>query len=57
MTIQNLLTWKSNEITILEFAEEIIKLTGTTQKIIFKPLPKDDPFTRRDFRLGPKISK
>ena len=36
-----------NEITILEFAEEIIKLTGTTQKIIFKPLPEDDPLQRQ----------
>ena len=36
-----------DEITILQFAEEIIKLTGTTQKIIHKPLPKDDPTQRR----------
>lgn len=36
-----------NEITIFQFAEEIIKLTGTTQKIIFKPLPKDDPLQRQ----------
>jgi dTDP-glucose 4,6-dehydratase len=36
-----------NEITILEFAEEIIKLTGTKQKIIFKPLPPDDPLQRQ----------
>jgi dTDP-glucose 4,6-dehydratase len=36
-----------NEITIVQFAEEIIKLTGTTQKIIFKPLPKDDPLQRQ----------
>ncbi len=36
-----------NEITILEFAEEIIKLTGTKQKIIFKPLPTDDPLQRQ----------
>jgi len=36
-----------DEITILEFAEEIIKLTGTHQKIIFKPLPKDDPMQRQ----------
>ena len=36
-----------DEITIKEFAEEIIKLTGTTQKIISKPLPKDDPKQRR----------
>ena len=34
------------EITILEFAKEIIKLTGTNQKIIFKPLPQDDPMQR-----------
>ena len=36
-----------DEITILEFAEEIIKLTGTQQKIIFKPLPIDDPMQRQ----------
>ncbi|UII81560.1 UDP-glucuronic acid decarboxylase family protein [Flagellimonas sp. CMM7] len=36
-----------DETTILEFAEEIIKLTGTHQKIIFKPLPKDDPLQRQ----------
>lgn len=35
------------EITIKEFAEEVIKLTGTTQKIIYKDLPKDDPKQRR----------
>jgi len=36
-----------DETTILEFAEEIIKLTGTDQKIIFKPLPQDDPMQRQ----------
>ncbi|MFM7731825.1 MAG: UDP-glucuronic acid decarboxylase family protein [Flavobacteriales bacterium] len=36
-----------DEITILDFAEEIIKLTGTSQKIIFKELPTDDPKQRR----------
>ncbi len=36
-----------NEITIKEFAEEIIKLTGTSQKVIYKPLPKDDPKQRQ----------
>ncbi len=41
-----------DEITITEFAEEIIKLTGTTQKIVYKPLPKDDPTQRQ-----PNISK
>ncbi|MEO5571094.1 MAG: UDP-glucuronic acid decarboxylase family protein [Bacteroidia bacterium] len=35
------------EITIKEFGEEIIKLTGTTQKLIFKPLPQDDPRQRQ----------
>ena len=41
-----------HEITIKDFAEEIIKLTGTDQKIIYKPLPKDDPMQRQ-----PDISK
>ncbi|MGB2087494.1 MAG: UDP-glucuronic acid decarboxylase family protein [Psychroflexus salarius] len=36
-----------HEISILDFAEEIIKLTGTKQKIVFKPLPKDDPMQRQ----------
>jgi dTDP-glucose 4,6-dehydratase len=54
-----------DEITILQFAEEIIKLTGTDQKIIFKELPKDDPkqrqpdITRAKNILGwtPKVSR
>jgi dTDP-glucose 4,6-dehydratase len=36
-----------NEITINQFAEEIIKLTGTNQKVIYKPLPTDDPKQRK----------
>ncbi len=36
-----------DEITIKEFGEEIIKLTGTTQKLVSKPLPTDDPKQRR----------
>lgn len=36
-----------DEITILEFAQEIIKLTGTQQKLIFQDLPKDDPLQRQ----------
>jgi|TARA_B110000483_G_scaffold220968_1_gene276528 dTDP-glucose 4,6-dehydratase len=36
-----------DEITIGEFAEEIIKLTGTTQKVIYQPLPVDDPMQRQ----------
>jgi len=36
-----------DEITISEFAEEIIKLTGTKQKVVYKDLPKDDPKQRQ----------
>lgn len=36
-----------SEITIGEFAEEIIKLTGTNQKVVYKDLPTDDPKQRR----------
>ncbi len=36
-----------HETTILEFAEEIIKLTGTDQKIVYRGLPKDDPLQRQ----------
>ena len=35
------------ELTILEFAERIIRLTGSKSKIIFKPLPQDDPKQRQ----------
>lgn len=36
-----------DEISLKEFAEEIISLTGTTQKIVYKELPKDDPKQRQ----------
>jgi dTDP-glucose 4,6-dehydratase len=36
-----------DEITIGDFAEEIIKLTGTDQKVVYKDLPKDDPKQRQ----------
>lgn len=36
-----------DEISIRDFAEEIIKLTGTDQKVIYKPLPQDDPMQRQ----------
>jgi UDP-glucuronate decarboxylase len=35
------------EITILELAEKILKLTGSRSKILFKPLPPDDPERRQ----------
>ena len=36
-----------HESSILELAEMIIRLTGSTSKIIFKPLPQDDPLQRQ----------
>lgn len=36
-----------DEITIKQFCEEIIKLTGTSQKIVYRELPQDDPKQRR----------
>ncbi|MFD2822495.1 UDP-glucuronic acid decarboxylase family protein [Lacinutrix iliipiscaria] len=45
-----------NEITIKDFAEEIIKLTQTDQKIIYKELPIDDPLQRQpDISLAKKL--
>ncbi len=35
------------EISLKDFAEEIIELTGTKQKIVYKPLPADDPKQRQ----------
>jgi len=54
-----------DEITIREFGEEIIKLTGTNQKLISLPLPTDDPkqrkpdITKAKTLLGwePKVSR
>ncbi len=54
-----------DEISLKDFAEEVIKLTGTTQKIVYKPLPVDDPkqrkpdITRAKEILGwePKVSR
>ena len=54
-----------DEISILEFAKEVIQLTGTNQKIIFKDLPKDDPTQRQPdiskalkiLKWSPKISR
>jgi dTDP-glucose 4,6-dehydratase len=41
-----------SEITIGQFADEIIKLTGTNQKVVYRDLPTDDPKQRK-----PDISK
>lgn len=45
-----------DEITIKDFAEEIIKLTGTDQKVVYKELPIDDPLQRKpDISLAKEI--
>ena len=45
-----------SEISILDFAREVIELTGSTSKIIFKDLPKDDPKVRQpDISVAKKI--
>ena len=45
-----------HEISIKEFAEEIIKLTNTHQKVVYKALPVDDPLQRQpDISLAKKI--
>jgi dTDP-glucose 4,6-dehydratase len=41
-----------HEMTVLEFAEKIIELTGSKSPIVYKPLPEDDPQVRQ-----PNISK
>ena len=45
-----------DEISILDFASEIIRLTGTDQKLVFQPLPQDDPKQRQpDITLARKV--
>src|SRR6267143_4430590 len=45
-----------DEITIGDFAEEIVRLTGTKQKVVYHPLPKDDPKQRQpDITKAKKI--
>jgi len=45
-----------NEITIADFAEEIMRLTNTNQKVIYKDLPQNDPLQRQpDITLAKKI--
>jgi UDP-glucuronate decarboxylase len=45
-----------NEFTILELADKIIKLTKSRSKIVFKPLPNDDPMQRKpDISLAKKM--
>ena len=45
-----------NEITIKDFANEIIKLSGSSQQVIFQDLPENDPLKRKpDIALAKKI--
>ncbi len=47
-----------NEMTLLKLAKVIIKLTGSKSRIVFKPLPTDDPKVRRpDISRAKKILK
>jgi dTDP-glucose 4,6-dehydratase len=44
------------EMTVLDFAREIVGATGSRSRIVFKPLPQDDPKQRRpDITLARKI--
>jgi dTDP-glucose 4,6-dehydratase len=44
------------ERTVLEFAERVIRLTGTRSRVVFKPLPVDDPKVRRpDISLARRL--
>jgi len=46
------------EMSMLEFAEQIVRATGSKSKIIFKPLPQDDPKQRKpDITKAKKILK
>jgi len=54
-----------DEISIKDFAEEIIRLTKSNQKVIYKPLPQDDPMQRQPnidkakklLNWSPKVSR
>jgi len=52
-----------DEMTVLQFAKEIVRATGSRSRIVFKPLPQDDPRQRRPdislaqsyLKWGPKV--
>jgi dTDP-glucose 4,6-dehydratase len=47
-----------NEFTVLQLAKLVVKLTGTRSKIVFKPLPQDDPRQRKpDIAKARKLLK
>ncbi|MBP7464284.1 MAG: NAD-dependent epimerase/dehydratase family protein, partial [Bacteroidales bacterium] len=44
------------EVTMLELAERILKLTGSASKLVFMPLPEDDPIQRKpDISIARKV--
>lgn len=51
------------EFTMLELAEKVLALTGSKSKIVYKPLPQDDPTQRKpvidlakkELDWGPKV--
>jgi len=47
-----------HELSVLQFAREIVRITGSRSKIVFKPLPEDDPKQRRpDIARAQKLLK
>jgi len=47
-----------HELSVLQFAREIVRITGSRSKIAFKPLPEDDPKQRRpDIARAQKLLK
>ena len=49
-------TGNPGEFTMLELAEKVIDLTGSKSRIVFKPLPSDDPKQRKpDITLAKKL--
>ncbi len=43
------------EMTVLQFAQEIIRITGSSSEVVFEPLPEDDPKVRQpDITLARK---
>ena len=45
-----------DELTMLDLAQKVIELTGSTSRLIFKPLPSDDPMQRcPDIELAGRI--
>ncbi len=45
-----------DEFTMLELAQKVIELTGTKSKIVYQPLPADDPMQRKpDITLAKKV--